>query len=172
MGETIDEPTDLAAALKSPAHRPSPRAKVLWLIHSVLGSVPFLVAVGAWWWFDEERRTWSTWALVALAVITVVDMVVVPRWRYAVHRWECSPTAVFTRTGWWTQERRVAPISRVQTVDLERGPIARMLGLATVTVTTASSAGAVELEGLDLATAESVVADLTRITDQTPGDAT
>ena len=106
MGETIDEPTDLAAALKSPAHRPSPRARTLWLIHSVLGSLPFLVAVGAWWWFDEERRTWSTWALVALAVITLVDMVVVPRWRYAVHRWEVTPTAIFTRSGWVTNVAR------------------------------------------------------------------
>ncbi|EUA22778.1 bacterial PH domain protein [Mycobacterium xenopi 3993] len=71
----------------------------------------------------------------------VVSAVVVPWWRYRVHRWEISPQAVYTRSGWLVQERRIAPISRVQTVDTYRGPLERLFGLANVTVTTASSAG-------------------------------
>ena len=46
-----------------------------------------------------------------------VPLFVVPMWRYRVHRWEIRPQAVYTRTGWLVQERRIAPISRVQTVD-------------------------------------------------------
>ncbi len=96
----------------------------------------------------------------------------VPAWRYRVHRWEISDTAVYTRTGWFTQERRIAPISRVQTVDTERGPIDRMLGLATVTVTTASSAGAVKISALDQEVADRTVAQLTEIAGTNVGDAT
>uniref|UniRef100_UPI000A908618 PH domain-containing protein n=1 Tax=Aldersonia kunmingensis TaxID=408066 RepID=UPI000A908618 len=102
----------------------------------------------------------------------VLHIVVVPFWRYAVHRWEVSDTAVYTRTGWFTHERRIAPISRVQTVDTQRGPIDRLLGLATVTVTTASAAGAVEIEALDLAVAERTVAQLTEIAGRDGEDAT
>jgi membrane protein YdbS with pleckstrin-like domain len=89
-----------------------------------------------------------------------------------VHRWEISDTAVHTRSGWFTQERRIAPISRIQTVDTERGPIDRWLGLATVTVTTASSAGAVEITALDTAVADETVARLTTIAGRNGADAT
>ena len=74
---------------------------------------------------------------------------VVPQWRYRVHRWEVTDTAVYTQTGWWARERRIAPMSRIQTVDHVEGAIARLFGLATVTVTTASAAGALEIAGLD-----------------------
>ncbi len=80
----------------------------------------------------------------------MVFVVVVPLWRYRVHRWEIGPQAVYTRSGWLVQERRIAPISRVQTVDTYRGPLDRLFGLANVTVTTASSAGAVRIVALDV----------------------
>jgi membrane protein YdbS with pleckstrin-like domain len=84
-----------------------------------------------------------------------------------VHRWDVSldvPTpAVFTRTGWLVQERRIAPISRVQTVDTHRGPLDRIFGLANVTVTTASSAGAVRIVALDVDVADRIVAQLTDV---------
>ena len=57
----------------------------------------------------------------------------------------------------------IAPISRVQTVDTYRGPIDRLFGLANVTVTTASSAGAVRIVALDSAVADRVVGQLTDI---------
>ena len=85
------------------------------------------------------------WSALALAAYVVV----VPQWRYLVHRWEVTDTAVYTQTGWWARERRIAPMSRIQTVDHVEGAIARLFGLATVTVTTASAAGALEIAGLD-----------------------
>ena len=93
----------------------------------------------------------------------LVFVVVVPLWRFRVHRWDVSPDAVYTRSGWLVQERRIAPISRVQTVDTERGPLDRLFGLANVTVTTASSAGAVRIVALDADVADRVVAQLTDI---------
>ncbi|CNW07360.1 putative transmembrane protein [Mycobacterium tuberculosis] len=116
------------------------------------------------------------WPHLAAAALTAVAMVVhigvVPLWRYRVHRWEISPQAVFTRTGWLVQERRITPISRVQTVDTYRGPMDRLFGLANVTVTTASSAGAVHIEALDTDVADRVVAQLTDIAALRGEDAT
>ena len=102
----------------------------------------------------------------------VVFVVVVPMWRYRVHRWEIGAQAVYTRTGWLVQERRIAPISRVQTVDTYRGPLDRLFGLANVTVTTASSAGAVRIVALDSEVADRVVAQLTDIAALGAEDAT
>jgi hypothetical protein len=89
-----------------------------------------------------------------------------------VHRWDIDPKAVYTRTGWLVQERRIAPISRVQTVDTERGPLDQLFGLANVTVTTASSAGAVRIVALDSDVADRVVAQLTDIASLGAEDAT
>ena len=133
-----------------------------------------LVAVGQLVWFVvDPRLPWLHVAAAAARVVrAVVGVVVVPLWRYRVHRWEISPQAVHTRTGWFTQERRIAPISRVQTVDTYRGPLDRIFGLANVTVTTASSAGAVHIVALDLDVAERVVAQLTDIAALGAHDAT
>jgi membrane protein YdbS with pleckstrin-like domain len=95
-----------------------------------------------------------------------------PQWRYRVHRWEVTGDAVYTQSGWITQERRIAPISRVQTVDTERGPLEQLFGLANVTVTTASAAGPLRIHGLDRATADGLVAELTEVTSHNLSDAT
>jgi membrane protein YdbS with pleckstrin-like domain len=95
-----------------------------------------------------------------------------PRWRYRIHLWEATPEAVYTQSGWFNQERRIAPVSRIQTVDSERGPFEQLFGLANVTVTTASAAGPLKIDGLDHATAQRLVDDLTSNTQAARGDAT
>src|SRR5207302_8454234 len=111
-------------------------------------------------------------ALVVTGVLAVLHLVVMPQWRYRVHRWENTDQAVYTQTGWFTQERRIAPISRIQTVDSQAGVLEQLFGLANVTVTTASAAGPVKVHGLARDDARHLVARLTTTTAATPGDAT
>jgi len=155
-----------------PAHPPSRRAPLRWAIGGV---VPWLLlAAGQAVWIGFDKR--MPWLHVLVGVVTVLGLVVavsvVPLWRYRVHRWELGPQAVFTRTGWLVQQRRIAPISRVQTVDTYRGPLDRLFGLANVTVTTASSAGAVHIVGLNRDVADRVVEQLTDIAALGAEDAT
>ena len=91
---------------------------------------------------------------------------------YRIHRWEITDEAVYTLSGWLVREWRIAPISRVQTVDTERGPLQQLLKLANVTVTTASAAGPVKISGLDEHAAAELARTLTETTQATPGDAT
>ena len=108
-------------------------------------------------------------------VVVAVDaayIVAMPRVRFRVHRWEVTPTAVHTRSGWLTTEERIAPLSRVQTVDSAQGPLMRPFGLMSITVTTASAAGPITIDCLDVPTARAVVAELTEITGRSAGDAT
>ena len=149
--------------LVDPANPPSSKAPVVWAIGA---AIPWLIlAVGQLVWFVLDSRL--SWLHIAAAAVTalgiVVFVIVGPLWRYRVHRWDISPQAVYTRSGWLVQERRIAPISRVQTVDTYRGPVDRLFGLANVTVTTASSAGAVRIVALDSEVADRVVAQLTDI---------
>ncbi|WP_216901825.1 PH domain-containing protein [Nocardia alni] len=158
--------------LAEPAWRPSPRAKVLWMLSPLLGWLIVLIAELIWVFTDDADRTAQLVTIVITLVLAALHVVIAPMWRYAVHRWEVTAEAVYTRTGWITQESRVAPITRIQTVDTHRGPLERVLGLATVTVTTASSAGAVRIPALDLPVAEQTVQRLTVIAAAHQGDAT
>ena len=150
-------------AFAEPANPPSRRAPLLWAASALLSWI-LPVAAQIWWVLVHPHPGWLHVTVAAVTVaLMAVHVGVVPVWRYRVHRWEISDQAVFSRTGWLVQEHRIAPISRVQTVDTHRDPLDRLFGLANVTVTTASSAGAVHIAALDVAVADHLVAQLTDI---------
>ena len=172
----MDTSPGATVILVDPAHPPSRKAPLVWAIRA---GIPFSVLVLAQlvWIAWDTQMMWLHGLVAALTGLGIVAFVVIaPLWRYRVHRWEISltagPPAVYTRSGWITQERRIAPISRVQTVDTYRGPLDRLFGLANVTVTTASSAGAVRIVALDNAVADQVVAQLTDLAAISAEDAT
>ena len=156
--------------LRAPLHQVSPRAPLLWALGSLLGDLVLLAGLLALRHFDWFPLPWWVWVLYA--VLLVVGVAVTPVVRYRLHRWESTELAVYTQTGWLSLERRIAPMAKVQTVDLEQGALARLLGLASVTVTTASAAGPVKIEAIDRATADRLVAELTRRAAAEAGDAT
>ena len=149
----------------------SPRAPAVWAIGAVVRGV--LLAAGVFVAsVVVELFSVPSWAWVAYAVATLAYAVVMPVYRYRVHRWESTSTAVYTQSGWLARERRIAPMSRVQTVDLQQTAFSRLFGLANVTVTTASAAGPLRIEALDVDVAERLVDELTRRAEAEAGDAT
>ncbi|NPC95694.1 PH domain-containing protein [Nocardioides sp. zg-DK7169] len=157
--------------LREPHERVCPRARLMWWCTHAIGATVLLAVLVVGVVLTDTLR-W--WLVPPVAVVLAAYAVAVPQWRYLVHRWEVTATAVYTQTGWWARERRIAPISRVQTVDLEQGAAARVFGLATVTVTTASAAGPLAIPGLDLDVARALVDELTLRADATgpaPGPA-
>jgi len=157
--------------LREPSERVSPRARWMWTIQAIVQSLmtaaALLLVTLAWQWLD---LTW--WLGTAVGVVLLAYVLVMPQWRYQVHRWEVTDSAVYTQTGWWTRERRIAPMSRIQTVDYVEGAVSRVFGLASVTVTTASAAGALAIAGLDKARARALTDELTAKADTVAGDAT
>jgi membrane protein YdbS with pleckstrin-like domain len=79
-----------------------------------------------------------------------------------VHRWEVTDEAVYTLTGWLTRTWTLVPISRIQTVDVTRGVVQQLFGLATVVVLTASAQGTVRMPHLETDVARRVAEDLAR----------
>jgi membrane protein YdbS with pleckstrin-like domain len=143
----------------------------MWRVSALVEAVMTLtVLVVADAVLDRVDLPWWVFALAGGAHL--VWAAVVPQWRYLVHRWEVTETAVYTQTGWWARERRIAPMSRIQTVDHAEGAVERLFRLATVTVTTASAAGALQISGLDRDVARQLVDELTLKADAVEGDAT
>jgi membrane protein YdbS with pleckstrin-like domain len=162
--------SDTHPALRDPAHQVSPKAPVLWAVGAAIRGLLLLVVLAVvrlvgWW-----EVPW--WVFPIVLVVGIGYVVVMPMVRYRIHRWESTDTAVYTQTGWLSRERRIAPMSRVQTVDFEQGVIDRLFGLASVTVTTASAAGPLRITAIDKPVADRLVEDLTRRTEAEAGDAT
>lgn len=156
--------------LRPPQHQVDPRAVTWWRLQdAIFWAVPLLAGAVLLLFFQPG---WLVALEVAVAAVAALDLAFSARIRYARHRWEATDEAVYVRDGVLVEDWRVAPLSRVQTVDTKRGPLQQWLGLSTVTVTTASTAGALKIKGLDREHAARLVEQLTAATEATPGDAT
>ncbi|MFC8588273.1 PH domain-containing protein [Streptomyces sp. NPDC057217] len=158
--------------LRPPSNAVDGRAVTWWrtrLLVTTAVPVAVLAVLGA---LIGPARSWLLIAAGAVAAVGLACSALLPAWWFRVHRWEVTDDAVYVRTGALWQEWRIAPMSRIQTVDTSRGPLEQYFRLATVTVTTASSEGAVRIEGLDHELAAGLAERLTAVTQATPGDAT
>jgi membrane protein YdbS with pleckstrin-like domain len=157
--------------LRDPSNRVSRRAVAYWTVRAIADGAILVaaeVAVAAGTGFGAG---WIA-AIAATVLVVAGYVLVMPRWRYRVHRWEVTGEAVYTRSGWLSVTWRIAPISRIQTIDSHRWFGERLFGLANVTATTASAAGPVHIRGLDTATADRLLDELTVATGALAGDAT
>ncbi|MFI0740809.1 PH domain-containing protein [Streptomyces sp. NPDC021100] len=163
--------TQAGTAIRPPSERVSRRAPLYWTVRAGAGWAVLLVAETVLLFGTHTGTGRPVWPAGTVAV-AAAHLVVMPGWRYRVHRWEAAPLAVYAQTGWFHQERRIVPVSRIQTVDVRRGPLHALFGLADVTVTTASARGPVHLHALDHEVANRLVEDLSRRIRETTGDAT
>lgn len=138
-----------------PPNQLNPKVKSIWrindLIWIVIGyvvcSLPFLIAAGA----EPAESGWCIAVLivetVVFVVLIVLFLVILPPIRYARWRYGVSPDYLDIAKGIVWKKRFIVPFIRVQNTDTRQGPIARMFGLSSVTVSTA--AGAHEIPGLE-----------------------
>lgn len=158
--------------IRSPRHRLD-RKFILWrTLNSFFWAIGAIGAFVLPYALFPAVRAWFGPIIWIISAFFLVNLVVMPTYRYLVHRWETTDQAVYTLSGWITREWRIVPISRIQSIDTVQGPLERALNLATIKVTTASGMGGVTIEGLDADVAREAVRHLKEITQDTPGDAT
>jgi membrane protein YdbS with pleckstrin-like domain len=164
------------APVRDPAWSLSRSAIGLWVAQGVLGTVVYGLAVTAFVLLVPGDEGWLTvvrWVAPVLVVgYGVVTIGVRPRLRYRVHRWEVTAEAVYTLTGWLTRTWTLVPVSRIQTVDVTRGVVQQVFGLASVAVLTASAQGTVRVPHLEVDVARRVAEDLARRAETVRDEAT
>jgi uncharacterized protein len=151
--------------VRDPAWSLSRAAIGLWFTQGAIGALVYGLMVAAFVLFVPVGGPVPVlrWLLPALvAVYAVVAIGIRPWFRHRVHRWEVTDEAVYTLTGWLTRTWTLVPISRIQTVDVTRGVLQQLFGLATVAVLTASSQGTVRVWHLEADVAQRVADDLAR----------
>jgi hypothetical protein len=161
----------LLPGLRVPGNRVSRRAISYWTARAAASGAVVMAVELVLAAVSGFPTLWRA-AIVVSALVVVLHAIIMPRWRYRVHRWEVTDQALYTRAGWFSVHWRIAPISRIQTIDSHRSVGERLFGLANVTATTASAAGPVRIHGLDRVLADRLLDQLAVATGQTPGDAT
>ncbi|MFA5312205.1 MAG: PH domain-containing protein [Methanomassiliicoccales archaeon] len=91
---------------------------------------------------------------VLITAIAIVDLTIVPIVFYARYRYNVGEDRIDVLRGVLTIRHTVVPIERIHQVEVTRGPINNMFGLANVTITTAG--GISSIEYLELSEAESI----------------
>ncbi len=166
-----------ATGPREPQWRVARSAIGLWTVQEIIGALFILIPASLASIFVPESA--PGWLVVttdilpwALAVLVLLEIALLPRYKYAVHRWEVTADGIYTLTGWLSRTWVLVPISRIQTVDVNRGPLQRIFGLASVSVRTASAQGSVEIHELDQYTAAQVADDLSKRANLYDDDAT
>lgn len=99
-------------------------------------------------------------------VAALVDVIAIQPARRTVWWYAISDEQIDLEHGWLVVTHTVVPMTRVQHVDLQQGPLARRFTLAELSIHTA--AGSVKIPALDRAEGETIrqrIADLARIAD-------
>ena len=162
--------TPSLAPVREPAWSLSRSAIGLWVTEGVISSVGLAIAAILFAVLvpDAGGPLPLLRRLIPIAALlwAVATIGIRPWFRFRVHRWEVTPDAVYTLTGWLTRTWTLVPISRIQTVDVTRGVLQQVFGLATVAVLTASSQGTVRVWHLQADVAHRVADDLAHRAEQ------
>lgn len=137
----------------APTNSLDPAVRMLWRVGAVFWAA-FLTAAAVVLLLALEQPV--RWA-VPFAVLALLYAAVVPGKRYDRFRYRVNEVELRIAQGWLWRSTSVVLHSRVQHVDTRQGPVANLLGLATVVVFTAGSVGAmVAIPGLRREDAEAL----------------
>jgi membrane protein YdbS with pleckstrin-like domain len=118
-------------------------AYVILLLVGVIGGVVLMVNLPA-------SRTWVAAAWVAFALLGLWTILYYHPRNYRAWGYRLDQRVLLIRHGVWFRAVKLLPLTRLQHVDIKRGPLQRHFGLSTLVLHTAGTAAAsIEVPGLD-----------------------
>jgi uncharacterized protein len=123
--------------------------RLVWVdVAAILMSALFGAVVGVVLLWAVTPLPWLGWSVLALVVVSaVVRLVLAPR-RVRSIGWVLREDDLVVRRGILLSRLVAVPYGRMQLVDVNRGPVARLLGLAELRLVTAAATSDVTLPGL------------------------
>ena len=126
-----------------PAERIDSRAVKAWLysgliIGFLLLLIPlaYLIMVTLVW---DLPPLWGWLGAGAVVVYTLLEALIIPQLRMRFWRYEIREEEIDIQHGIFIIKRTLVPMTRVQHVDTEHGPVMRYFGLATLRISTAAT---------------------------------
>ncbi|MCC5950481.1 MAG: PH domain-containing protein [Acidimicrobiia bacterium] len=130
--------TTVAVALDGSVQRLDPRIRRLWVVAPGIPLTLIAVAVAVVALVRDATGLVVAAPFVVLAVMLVLLAVwAVLRWR--CWRWSVWPDAIELSYGVIVRTESLVPFHRIQQIDIRRGPLERLVGLASLEVHTAAA---------------------------------
>ncbi|WP_395725108.1 PH domain-containing protein [Nakamurella sp.] len=145
-------------------HRLSRRVIAYWRWRWLISLIPTLLLFAALAIVIPWGEWWMRWSLfTVLAVVGIAALVVLPPIRFRVFWYAISPTEIDIQHGIVFIKRSVIPMHRVQSLRVERGPIADHYRMATLRISTA--ADTLSVSGLGRPEADAVCTRIAELAD-------
>ena len=131
-------------ALSRPKERIHPKALKVWRINGVIKSViEWLLVIGfflmRYFLFENIPFFIGIILIVLAAVMTLMQIIVIPQIRMFYWGYQINEHDIDIQHGIIVIKRTLVPMTRIQHVDTEHGPILRLFSLATLSISTAGT---------------------------------
>lgn len=133
--------------------RVSPKYVVVEIVGTIVNAVVVCGGAALLWLLLDQ--TWALWVGIVVLVFSVINLIFEPR-RVRAIGYQLRSDDLLFRRGILFQRFVAVPYGRMQLIDMNRGPVARWLGLADLKFVTAAATAAVSIPGLAEADAESL----------------
>ena len=97
-----------------------------------------LAVIGAvdYFWIFPGNITIGKWISLIPAVLTLIDVLVSPYFRYHRYRYSINEECIVIIEGYLFVKRNIVPIERIHKIQTKKGPVDQMFRVAKVIVTT------------------------------------
>ncbi|MCM3174709.1 PH domain-containing protein [Paenibacillus sp. MER 99-2] len=120
------------------------------ITNGILGAIAAAYLVVA---FNRDWTLWPGWAALGLCILSFIWFgCALPALQYRYFSFRVAEDELEIHSGWLWITDTIVPMTRVQQVELESGPLLRKYGLAKVSIVTA--AATLEIAGLEREEAE------------------
>lgn len=119
-----------------------------------------LAVIGAvdYFWIFPGNITVGKWISLILSVLTLIDVLVSPYFRYHRYRYSINEECIDIIEGYLFVKRNIVPVERIHKIQTKKGPVDQMFRVAKVIVTTGG--GDVTLSFLEDERAEQIADNL------------
>jgi len=131
--------------------RVSPKYIVVDLVGTLIFAIMAVVVTSIPAWLTQLLWLWAL--PISLGIVFLIALILTPR-RVRAIGYQLRDDDLLFRTGLMFQRIVAVPYGRMQLVDINRGPIARAVGLSELKFVTAAAASGVVIPGLPEAEAE------------------
>lgn len=147
---------DVPERLPEARYQLDPRAKSLWRLEwlisgTIMVAITAAVAFGLRLLLFDYGIEWAIGITGVVVTFALLNGWLSPNLRYRYWRYEIRADEADLQHGWVTRTRQLIPMSRIQHVDTNRGPLERRFGLASVVLYTAAGASMIPALADDVA---------------------
>ncbi|MFC5734583.1 PH domain-containing protein [Cytobacillus gottheilii] len=134
----------MTAEIHNPTNKLSPEAKKVWRITGLIEDVIGLVVIAVLLFLDHYFNwvDWLGWIFIGLAVLTIPSVIwtfVRPHLLYKSWRYDADEEFLHLKFGTITEKHELIPMTKIQAVTTNKGPIMKKFGLMTISVETMGS---------------------------------